>query len=78
MIEVAARATNDGYTLEAAIPWWTLGGRPQTETPVGFCLSLGDNDLPNASGQQTMLSSAPTREWGDPTTWGTLVLIDWS
>jgi serine/threonine-protein kinase len=77
MIDVAATPTDGGYTLEAAIPWWTLGGRPQTETPVGFCVSLGDNDLPDGSGQQTMLSSAPTREWGDPTTWGTLILIDW-
>ena len=77
MIAVAARETGSGYTLEAAIPWWTLGGRPPVETAAGFCLSLGDNDLPGTAKQQTMISTAPARKWGDPTTWGTLILVDW-
>ncbi|HHE73293.1 MAG TPA: hypothetical protein ENL34_13545 [Chloroflexi bacterium] len=77
MIVLAARETSSGYTLEAAIPWWTLGGRPPDETPVGFCLSLSDNDVPGTAQQQTLISTAPTRKWGDPTTWGTLILVDW-
>ena len=77
MIALAARETGSGYTLEAAIPWWTLGGRPPIETAVGFCLSLSDNDVPGTAQQQTLISTAPTRKWGDPTTWGTLILVDW-
>ncbi len=77
MIVLAARETSSGYTLEAAIPWWTLGGRPPVETPVGFCLSLSDNDVPGTAQQQTLISTAPTRKWGDPTAWGTLILVDW-
>jgi hypothetical protein len=78
MVVVAAQQTGSGYTLEAAIPWWALGGRPPIETPVGFCLCLSDNDATGTAQQQTMISSAPTRKWGDPTTWGTLILVDWS
>ena len=76
MITVAARQTGEGYTLEAAIPWWVLGGRPAIETPVGFCLSLSDNDAPGTAQQQTLMSTAPDRTWGDPTTWGTLILME--
>jgi len=77
MIAVAARPTGAGYTLEAAIPWRVLGGRPPVETPAGFCLSLSDNDVSGTAQQQTLLSTAPERRWSDPTTWGTLVLVDW-
>ena len=77
MITVAARQTGGGYTLETAIPWWALGGRPPIEAPVGFCVSLSDNDVPGTEQQQTLISSVPTRKWSDPTTWGTLILVDW-
>jgi type II secretory pathway pseudopilin PulG len=75
MIEVAARQTAQGYILEAAIPWPVMGIAPEIETPIGFCLSLSDNDTPGASQQETLLSTAPKRTWGDPTTWGTLILM---
>jgi serine/threonine protein kinase len=76
-IAVAVQQSGDGYTLEAAIPWWVVGGRPTVETAVGFCLNLSDNDVPNTAQQQAMISTAPMRKWGDPTTWGTLILVDW-
>lgn len=77
MIEVASRRTQRGYILEAAIPWWVLMGPPALESPVGFCLSLGDNDAPALAEQQLLLATSPNRKWGDPTTWGTLILVDW-
>lgn len=77
MIRLAARAVGPGYVLEAAIPWWVLGGRPALETAVGFCLSLSDNDAPGAAAQQTLLSTSAARKRGDPTTWGTLIIVDW-
>jgi serine/threonine protein kinase len=76
-IAVAAQQSGNGYTLEAAIPWWVIGGRPTVETAVGFCLNLSDNDVPSTAQQQAMVSTAPMRKWGDPTTWGTLILVDW-
>jgi hypothetical protein len=77
MIELAARKTAEGYILEAAIPWWVLQGRPSTETPVGITLNVSDNDTPSEAQQIRLLSNAPNRQWGDPTTWGTLILVDW-
>ena len=77
MIELAARERQGGYTLEAAIPWWVLGGRPAPETPLGFCLSLSDSDTPGAANQDLMVANVPNRTWGDPTTWGTLILVEW-
>jgi hypothetical protein len=77
MIDVAARATDDGYVLEAAVPWEVLGGRPPLETPLGLCINVNDNDTPGTAEQQAMVSSCPNREWGDPTSFGTLILVDW-
>jgi eukaryotic-like serine/threonine-protein kinase len=77
MVELAARKTGEGYTLETAIPWWVLQGRPPTETPVGITLNVSDNDTPSEAQQIRLLSNAPNRQWGDPTTWGTLILVDW-
>ena len=77
MIDLAARQTGEGYILEAAIPWWVLGGRPATETAVGFTVNFSDNDNPSIAKQMLLLSTSPNRKWGDPTTWGTLVLVDW-
>mgnify|MGYP000688352931 CR=1 FL=1 len=76
-IELAARRTDHGYNLEAAIPWIYLGGLPEMETAIGFCLNLSDKDNPMSDAQEVMFSTAPRRKWGDPTTWGTLVLVDW-
>ncbi len=77
MIDVAARATDDGYVLEAAVPWEVLGGRPPLETPLGLCINVNDNDTPGTAEQQAMVSSCPDRQWGDPTSFGTLILVDW-
>lgn len=74
-VSLAARATSHGYIVELAIPWDMLRIVPQEEKPYGFCLSLADNDSPNTQGQETMVSTCPQRDWGDPTTWGTLVLL---
>jgi hypothetical protein len=76
-INLAARQTAGGYVLEAALPWWALSLSPEVETPYGFCLSLTDTDTPGLQSQESMASTCPGREWGDPTTWGTLILVDW-
>jgi len=76
-VALAARQTTSGYVLETALPWWALNLSPRVETPYGFCLSLGDNDSPGTAAQESMVSTAPEPKWGDPTTWGTLILVDW-
>ena len=76
-INLAARQTAGGYVLEVALPWWALNLSPRVETPYGFCLSLTDTDTPGLQDQESMASNCPGRKWGDPTTWGTLILVDW-
>ena len=74
---MGVRQTPGGYVLEAALPWTALNLYPRTEFPYGFCLSLADDDSAGTAGQEIMVSNAPRRRWGDPTTWGTLILVDW-
>lgn len=73
-VTVAARRTDTGYVLEAAIPWSTFGVTPAASARFGFALSASDNDASNTAAQQSMISSVSTRELLDPTSWGTLEL----
>ena len=73
-VAVAAQRLDDGYVLEAAIPWRALGAAPNRTPSLGIALNVSDNDLP-APAQLTMASSTPNRSWGDPRTFGTLVLV---
>ena len=76
-INIASAKTTQGYVVEAAVPWFALGGRPTIESPVGFNINISDNDLVANSVQQVMLSTSPNRTWSDPQTWGTLIIVDW-
>lgn len=76
-IKAVARPFENGYVLEMAVPWEVLNLVPELKRPYGFCLNLSDNDHPAQRIQETMISTSPNRKWGDPTTWGTLVLADW-
>lgn len=73
-IRVAAQSQPDGYILEAAIPWRDLNTVPATGMIFGLALNATDNDEPGTAVQEIMKSSAANRAFGDPTTWGTLVL----
>jgi hypothetical protein len=73
-INVAARQTGDGYILEAAIPWSDLNLTPTPGMSLGLALNLNDNDTPGSARQEMMLSNVSTRQFADPTSWGTLTL----
>lgn len=66
--------TGNGYYLEAALRWSVFGLAPAAGDRFGFALSSSDNDTPGTAEQQSMISTASTRQFTDPTTWGTLVL----
>lgn len=73
-VRLSARLTEDGYTLEAAIPWSALGTTPFAGEGFGFSLALNDNDVPNTQGQQTQLTHTPKTTLTNPVTWGVLTL----
>jgi hypothetical protein len=72
---VAVSLTPGGYLLEAALPWTSLGTSPQPGERLGVAANVNDNDTPGTNGQECIISSAPERQWDDPTTWGTLLLV---
>ncbi|PZS02438.1 MAG: hypothetical protein DLM69_04050 [Candidatus Chloroheliales bacterium] len=73
-IKVAAQPRGNGYALEAAIPWSTLGFQPGAGRAIGYDIDYSDNDTPNTAAQEQMLSSSPHRTYNNPTTWGNLFL----
>lgn len=66
--------TTTGYFLEAVIPWRSLGLAPQPGDRFGIAANINDNDSPDFDAQQCIISTAPRREWDNPSTWGTLLL----
>jgi hypothetical protein len=73
--KVAFGVTHKMATHEAAIPWFIFGVDPYKGQHFGFCLSISDNDNRDKNEQQSMVSSALTRQLSDPMTWGDLTLI---
>lgn len=73
-VTVRAVRTEDGYNLEARIPWTVVAVTPEEGDEFGFALSLSDNDRAGQALQQSMVSTVRTRKLTNPTTWGKLVL----
>ncbi len=71
-ISLMARPTDSGYTLEAAIPWSNINMTPAAGLVIGAALNVNDNDKPGTAVQEVMKSHVATRQFRDPTTWGTL------
>ena len=73
-VTLEAVSTDQGYDLEAAIPWTLFAVVPEAGDSFGFALSISDNDLVGQAVQQSMVSTVKSRTLTNPTTWGTLVL----
>lgn len=73
-IKAAALPTDDGYRIEAKIPWEIFGITPDIGKHFGFAFSVSDNDKSSENVQQSMVSNVSTRHLTDPTTWGDLTL----
>lgn len=63
-----------GYTLEAAIPWAILDTTPLAGMVFGFALNASDNDVPGAAAQQTILMHTPGMVFGQPATFSNMRL----
>ncbi len=70
---IISSITGDGYSIAFRIPWvdMALLGPP---AQVGIALSVNDNDSPGTAQQELMLSTAATRRWAAPSSWGTATL----
>ncbi|MFZ6029352.1 MAG: sugar-binding protein [Chloroflexota bacterium] len=74
-VTIASLPYEGGYDMEVVIPWSVFGIYPQPWQHYGFAISLSDNDKPNTSIQQSMVSNTPERRYAKPITWGDFVLI---
>jgi hypothetical protein len=74
-IKIGAKSRDDGYIVEAAIPWTLFGLIPENGQHFGFAFSISDNDVKGDEIQQSMVSNVPTRGLTNPTTWGDLLLV---
>jgi len=73
-IDIAFLKTDDGYLMEAAIPWELYDVTPTSSMHFGFFFSVTDNDAIDSFRQQTIVSFASERNTYDPTTWTDLIL----
>lgn len=74
-LDIAARTKDDGYVVEAAVPWSVFDVSPKSGQHFGFVFSISDNDNSSNNVQQSMVSFVPIRTLTDPTTWGDLTLV---
>ena len=72
---IAVTPTDTGYFFEAAIPWLALNTNPQPGDRLGIVASINDNDTPETNAQQCIISTSPQRDWRNPVTWGTVLLM---
>lgn len=73
-IAVAAQQTEQGYNLEAAIPWRDIGLTPTVGLIVGAAFNVNDNDTAGTAVQEVMKSHVATRAFRNPSSWGSLTL----
>ncbi|MDT8305029.1 MAG: sugar-binding protein [Anaerolineae bacterium] len=73
-IQVDASQTENGYMLEAAIPWRDLNVSAAEGVMLGIALNANDNDRPGEAVQEVMMSSSPNRTLTNPQSWGLMVL----
>jgi hypothetical protein len=73
-VKIGVVGIDEGYRIEAEIPWSLFDVQPARGQHFGFAFSVSDNDKLGDRVQQSMISSVNTRTLTDPTTWGDLTL----
>lgn len=73
--EVSAKRTNDGYILEAKIPFQFLGIEPKPEKMLGLTVLISDTDE-KENPQKCMIGTSSKYEWGNPTTWDNFIFLE--
>ena len=70
-------AENGLQTLEIAIPWKALGGRPEKINVVAFVTGqgAGDSAVDSLPLQEAVKDKAPSKEWGDTDTFAQFATV---
>ena len=74
-IKIASTLVKSGYIIEVEIPWWNFQNfLPKDGLALGFDLTINDKD--SLQERELAVSSSPNFAWDDPTSFGTMVLLD--
>ncbi|WP_168735726.1 sugar-binding protein [Cohnella fermenti] len=73
--QTAWHDTEDGYTVEVAIPWTSLGVVPAPDVAIGFDLANDDRDV-GANRENVIVWSGTSDNYRNTSEFGTLVLDD--
>ena len=68
-LEIKSVKTGKGYRMEVRLPWELLGEfRPADGKPFRINIDPSDTDGTEKPFQETLMSTSPHREWGNPKT----------
>src|SRR5271157_2192152 len=73
-VKIGSDMWQNGYRVDAAIPWNVFNVTPYPGEHFGFVFSTSNDDNPSNAEQDSMVSSDPGRHLTNPTTWQELVL----
>ena len=75
-IKIQSRMTNDGYIMEAAIPWQTVFAdfQPTKGIQLRMSYQVCDSDRPNEPAAKTIVWQGSAGNWLKPEKWGSLIL----
>lgn len=67
-------ATSNGYNLEVAIPWTTIGTTPSVGKPIGLDVQIDDDDNNGTRDAQIASFATNTTAFSNPAVFGTVYL----
>lgn len=73
-IQQTMTRSNNGYTLETAIPWTTLGVKPIAGKTIGIDVQVNDDDSGRDRDGKLAWHAKNNTSWEDPRNFGRLVL----
>ncbi len=73
-LAVQAVPLQNGYLLEARIPWTAVGVTPFEEMELGYAVVLNDNDSPQQDEPKSQLSTSRVEPFANPSAFGNLFL----
>jgi hypothetical protein len=74
-VELAQVDTDEGYRMEVAIPWQTLGTSPRAGALIGIDVHVNDNDGSGREGKISLFAEADDA-WQNPSLFGEAKLYD--
>ena len=76
-IQAVSIRNDSGYSIEVAISWEMFENLTVRENLLmGLNLNVSENDSINVPNQEALYSNVESRSLTNPTTWGTLMLLD--